>query len=106
MTTPGMSKVDYYSQKYGDAFNEFKDALVAAKLQTVLQQQGRTDILERSDNVFSSYSTQLTQSQDKLRELGVNDDKEFLNFVANGMDGAVDKEVKETTDAYGVDFNF
>ena len=106
MTTPGMSKVDYYSQKYGDAFNEFKDALVAAKLQTVLQQQGRTDILERSDNVFSDYSTQLTQSQDKLRELGVNDDKDFLNFVANGMEGAVDKEVKETTDAYGVDFNF
>lgn len=91
----------YFAEKYGVAFSEFKDALVAKKVEATLAARGRSDVLENSSAIFDSYNDIYDKTVQQLVEEGASKDQELMDFINGDLKTDVTEEATTVLEMFG-----
>lgn len=94
----------YFTEKYGQVFTDFKDALVAKRVEVVLQSEGLYEIADSRSAMFDKYDDLYENSFDKLSEMGAEQDQGLIDYLNGDMGDDIHEEADKIVDAIQMDY--
>lgn len=94
----------YFTEKYGQAFIDFKDALVAKRVEVVLQNDGLSDVADSMSAMFDGYDDLYEKSFNELSEMGAEQDRGLIDYLNGDMGDDIHEEADAIVDAIQMNY--